>query len=662
MLTARRLFRVSSFASLAGLACMFEPPSFRDCHVSCNDGEACPSGMECRAEPSGNAFCIAPDFPGSCEGPPASLVDACGRSGALVIEPCTLPPPCAGTDYEFSLQLGSGDPRQQQPLAHAPVWRLAPESGAQMQIDASTGRLSGNLTEAITLDVSVSDGTSEGRAFYRLEPRSSCWFAHPGPEEDGRRVTLIDPLLLEAAPRVILPEELPAGARVEDFRFSPDGRWLAVRIDEGGPRRIELFAAPRWTSAGAVDAAGSVVEYAWAPDGRVLAIVAETGAERTLGGVRVSGDPAVSAGAVVPLTPVPTPADPPLVWVGSESIAFHAQGAEDPARHYLHSGRLVDGAARFSALGAFDAVAYRISETLSLTLVPSRAIFVAIQSDGTTPSFRSFSATNELGPSRVATFLPGEALVSPTGEYLARSLDGQLELYRTDEPTDEPSPSAAAPGCDRVLGWSSDDSRLVCSAASDLRGALRVFSLANGQLTGAVVEGDYDYPLGRNYRRRAFAPGGRWLAFTTDLALYSIELGREPPQQRSAGTRVDSVNAATELAFSPDGEALLVHSGQWLTLSRLAEIDSAESVTDALLDEAQSCREADAWASSDACGTARTRSSQIVWSPDSQVFVFRTATNELRLHQTRAGSTPRLLSNSCDGRCIASSDFQPIRF
>jgi hypothetical protein len=195
-----------------------------------------------------------------------------------------------------------------------------------------------------------------------------------------------------------------------------------------------------------------------------------------------------------------------------------------------------------------------------------------------------------------------------------------------------------------------------------MRGILRIFTLASGGLTSAIVEGDYDYPLERNYRRRAFAPGNGHFAFTTDFGLQSIDLSAAPLRQRGSGARVDSMNASTDLVFSPDGENVLVHTGNRLALGRLPAIEAIESVTDAALDNAVGCTESDAWASDGACGTARTRSPQIIWSPDSQVFAFRTAANELRLHQTRAATAPRLLSNSCDSRCIASSDFQPSNF
>jgi len=586
--------------------------------------------------------------------PDAQAVDSCGRSGGLVIEPCTLPPPCAGLPYELPLRLaGGGEGR---------TWQLAASSGDQLDIDPDTGLLSGVVTEAFTLEVSVSDRISEGRAQYRVDPRSSCWFAYASTENGSRRVHLVDPLLLDSAPRHDLPRDMPAGANVEDFRFSPDGRWLAVRVDDGGTRSVELFTAPSWESAGVLDAAGSVADYAWSPNGQVLAVAAGPADARTLGGVRVLREPELGNASVVALTPVATPADPPLVWVGDGSVAFHAQDASDPFTHYLYSGLLADAGAQFTSVAAYTDFPYEIGDGVTLTLVPGTTTFVVVANDGTNRTLSSFAATAEGGPARVSWF-PDDTVVSQSGELLARSRDGALEVFSAREYTlMEPVPVATAPGCDRVLAWSADDAQLACAAAGSSRGTLRVFTLADGRLTGALVEGDYDFPVDLQFRRRAFAPGRRWFTFGTAYGLHSVSLGSEPLQQRGAGTRVDSVTSATEIALSPDGEQVVVHTGRWLTLLPLSDLDFAQNVTEDELDDAEPCVENDAWASNSACNTTRTRSSQTVWSPDSRVFAFRTKENELLLHQTGNDATARSLSIACDGTCITSSDFQPFSF
>ena len=674
---------VSSVATL-WLGCLFSPQvDWVSCMVGCDDGAPCPgSDLECKPGRDGHAYCVAPTFYGSCgaeapaagvedpttpvmpvlpgvvapSDPPRTTADVCRRSGEVSIEPCPLPPPCAGVPYRFQLRLPSS--------TASAVWRVSSDPSADLVIERETGLLSGTLTVPTRLTVSVEDGASRGQAEYVLEPRTSCWFAYVSSDVEGARVHLVDPILLEQAPHHDLPEALPTGTRVVDFRFSPDGRWLAVRVDDGDARHIELFEAPRWDPVGAADGGGSVLEYAWAPDDPVLALAAQTPAGSVLSGVRLRATADVGdAGAVprlAPLEPVATAIDSPLVWFGGGGIAFHAPRADAPELRRLYTGVL--GAQQFTGVGPFEYASYNMAPPATLALVPSGNQVIAILKRETTNQINSYQPTNE-GAEQIGEFRDG-AVASPGGEYLARAQDGQLEIYLASD-TRPPllpfvPPVATAPHCSRVLAWSADGSRVACVSEGDERGSLFIFALAAASSpTAALIEGDYEYPDQLQGRRRAFAPGGRWFAFANNYGLYTVDLSQTNLQVRSS-TRLDSVNSASDLIVSPDGESIVVQAGRSLTLRPLASIDDEVAVTDEMLDQASPCREDEAWAAGDACGTARTRSSRVLWSPDSKAIVLQTASNELQVFHPHISTSPQRISSACDSSCIDSSDFQPL--
>ena len=64
---------------------------------------------------------------------------------------------------------------------------------------------------------------------------------------------------------------------VEDFVLSPDGRWLAVSINEGGASRLQLISAASGEPRGLPDLpAGLIRGLAWSPDGEQLGFQLQT--------------------------------------------------------------------------------------------------------------------------------------------------------------------------------------------------------------------------------------------------------------------------------------------------------------------------------------------------------------------------------------------------
>jgi len=82
----------------------------------------------------------------------------------------------------------------------------------------------------------------------------------------------------------VLPSSTTETAAVTDFKFSPDGKVVAYRLDDG---RLALALAPAWQEQ-AVDLDGPVTRYAWSPNSSVLAIAYTSGGTTWLGGVRVA--------------------------------------------------------------------------------------------------------------------------------------------------------------------------------------------------------------------------------------------------------------------------------------------------------------------------------------------------------------------------------------
>jgi hypothetical protein len=629
-----------------GLACAggycTSPGSARDCHVPPSvatdrnepaplprdAGPPLPDETGTDSEPGPPEILPAPPAPGAAMpavdgGVMPAANDACSEATGVAIAPCALPQPCLGLPYAVTFT----------PAGEELVWQ-APTLPPGLELDVATLTVSGIARDSGSLVLAGADarGVVVQRAAFELVPRSSCSVAFMVDEGGGARLHLADREALGSVPEVVLPAELAAGEGVVDFAFSPNGRWLLVRVaGADGQRRLALYSAPDWREHALPPLEGSVLEYSWSLDDSAVAAVLQTEEGAALGGFRLPSSVADRAtdSASVAFTPVPTPSDTRPVWFAGPNVGFLSGEGLIAGDRLLHSAALGERGFAAPIPKAADGLFSTDPDTLVRLEASEQGLllFAAFRTNPTLVNLYRPSPSGVFGvdqdgpaiPSRDARF---SALVD--GELLvARSYDEPLAGFATVVARDS--------GCNALLGWSPSNDRLACVSDGAGGGNLRVYDFRDGVLSPSQpVEGSYVYTEAEaRFRRRAFSPDGHWFVFGNGFELYVADLRGSRFVQQLRTTNIDALRFP-ELAFSPDGRYLTRHQEERLFL-RLLDSDRPEVPFADRLPASLPCDEHLARSPQSYCGNGSSASSQVSWAGDSRSFLFSDVAGELQL-------------------------------
>ena len=643
--------------------------------------------------------------PGSCSGGLISGVAGGGVAGgggssrcsSCTLSPPTLPAPCAASAYSTQLRIVGGT---------APyTWRLAPAlEGWQIETDSSTVNdgsravLSTGHPGAPEVSVEVEDATGKlTTGTYAVTPRTACSFAYTALDADGPKLHLVDPIL-----RPDQPLALAHNQGVYDFAYSPNGKYLAYRFgadpDHARGRQLSLIDLATWTErvlsfADGSDSGAVVTSYAWSPDSATLAAAFTQGGTQYLGAVRLTVGQQPSG-----LTPIQTPVDSELYWIGASYVAFYAKGVWDASLSQLVADDSGAVTAFHSKLGAagFDPVVLS-TETQYFSdvfLQPATSGFFMIAED-LLIQFNPVPAQGPFAPVFVNNFL------SPSGRFTAHLLGNQLQLFFADSDQVVAATSEPQQTCTRFLSWAKARERMACvaDAPADAAGVshseIRIFDLdSENKLTMSPIQDychkgqdsttscealEYDYDqASADHQPRTFSASGQWFAFTTgsvspdDNYLYLADLRSRPFTLKAKLTGTgngSSTVVPTNISFSPGDKYLMRQLGTSLS------IQSVETGSSTLLlkfhsNEAESnetCGEDFLIDPTNWCGSANRRA-PFGWSPDSKFAAYRsqgsTSAAEEGLTVVDFAQFPAIASHwlkakRCDGQCSDQFVFQP---
>lgn len=550
-----------------------------------------------------------------------------------------LVPACRGNRYTEKVHVEGGVP----PF----TWtELASPPGLYFDVD--TGLIDGIPSDDGELALAVTDG--DGRtvaAVYDVSVRDRCWLAYVAGGAPPARLVLVDPRLLARQPDNARRQFPDSGtAAVEDYRFSPDGRFIAYRSgatpDALG---LELVRVVDGATA-AVPLGEPAAEYAWSMDSTLL-FLASGATERVLRAIDVSkladGDGDLGDVLVLGARPIPMPSGP-FVAFGDRELAFSTLDPDVPTRTRLVTTGLsgadvtlprtrseLDFSASARCEGASAGVLVTDPETGGVSFFPR---------DGRPP----------------ATHL--DVLASSSSTLLARADAGSLRLF---DGASADAPPFGIPGCARLLARASASDRFAC-ATSDSRLAffeLRPGGVASWTVPGEPGSGDL------SGARRVFSRAGRWFASPDAGGLSVWSLESSGPRRAALVPSAAVEGPVSTLSFSPDERHLVIGGGNRLQMLELDGADAGllELGSTALIDDGCGERASDGleqWCGSDS-GLSALR-----WSPSSDALAFRSVLGTLAVIDTSASGAGRIgpalaPDAECDEACSSSTSarFQP---
>ncbi|HMA91488.1 MAG TPA: hypothetical protein VKP30_02335, partial [Polyangiaceae bacterium] len=129
------------------------------------------------------------------------------------------PASCVGWPYSAQFEVFRG--------SSPPSWRIVEEAAGYV-FDSTTQTLTNNdPTQDASVTLQISDGVRQVQRQFSIPLRKKCWLGYvdiTAPESGAPyRLNLVDPLL---GARLVSPITDPSDS-VEDFKFSPDGRFVA---------------------------------------------------------------------------------------------------------------------------------------------------------------------------------------------------------------------------------------------------------------------------------------------------------------------------------------------------------------------------------------------------------------------------------------------------
>gem|GEM_PF-3374353 len=518
-----------------------------------------------------------------------------------------------------------------------------------MTFDSTTQRAGGSPTDSGDLVLQVTDqsGLATQRSF-TVRHREKCWFAYISEESGAVRLHLVDPLL---SARLQRPTSNATDVSVVDYKFSPDGKYIAYRVEDANEHRtLWLWKSPEWTREQAIELGGSVSRYEWSGNGQVLAVAFEGSSGTQLGGVDVSQVPEVQLveGGIHGLRllqPVAAPVTSDIIWYGDDKgIAF---SWHDP---YYKVNFLGQGT--YGSSGFIDVNADGLMLDPSVLIYPSTiGYFTTVTANGQLYFFRD----NPMAP-----ITHGNVAIAPDGTLVALSSGNRLDLYRPTDSTNAPSVPAyaSAAGCDTILGWAPDPARVVCVDQSLLR--LHTIDPTQQTVTSAPISNSNAYVQDewREHPRVVDRAGNR-LVLSTGTSLYLADLEPSAPAilwSKALGT------STAQLSFSPNGRYLAVGTGSSSLLLFVTESDGTYSPHTNLLSSGHTCQD-DRLSTPDWCGADR-RPTGLVWSSDSELLAFVQDDRQLiasRFDEARGVQridNTRILE-TCSDTCAGTARFQP---
>lgn len=526
-----------------------------------------------------------------------------------------------------------------------------------LTFDSTSHRASGNPTDAGTLVLQVTDAT--GRVVQRsfaVPQRESCWFAYISNESGSSRLHLFDPLL---GARLQRPTSVATGIAVTDFKFSPDGKFVAYRVkDANNNNTLWLWQAPGWDHEQQLDLGGSVTQYAWSENGQTLAVTFSTATDTHLGGVSVAGVPNTQTVAgiqgLVELQPIllsSVPVDSEIIWYGNDKYVAFSQLYPDYGFRILTQAAF--GSSGFGMVTTRDTEYYdpslilRSSDLGFFPIVPAASVLYFISNSS---------------PVRVNH---GDVAVAPTGAYVALETERRLNLYQPMNATFPSPPTtlglAAAPNCDAIVGWSAEQVRVACVDETQGIAVSHTIDPVQGAVVSAAIQGSEVYvSSGWQGYRRLLSPTGNWAALGTGTQLYVADLSSNAPAIAWSAA-LGSSPASLDLSFSPSEQFLAVEYGTMLRIF-ITSSPSNGAFIGTVTVGAPTCQEQLLWAS-DWCGQEPNRV-RPVWSSDSELLGFVSADQQLMVADLRAFVTQGQLelvqvASNCGGDCTDTGRFQP---
>jgi WD40 repeat protein len=481
--------------------------------------------------------------------------------------------------------------------------------------------------------------------------REKCWFGYISSESGAQRLHLFDPLL---GTRLQRPESNSTDISVTDYKFSPDGKFIAYRVKDGsGNSTLTLWQSPGWDHEQELNLGGSVTEYSWSNNGQVLAAAIDTGTETLLGGISVAGVPddqpiAGSIQGLYELQPVVAQVSSELTWYGADRYLAFSWYMADYDFDQLSQTNLEQSG--FSAVESPSGAWY----DPSLILYSSEVGFFAM-----------VPATGELDFIAAGTSVPvlhTNVAIAPRGAYVASASNNVLSVYSASSTTKPPaaSPIVTTPNCDAILGWAESQARIPC--VDTATGTVKSHSIALQEQTvrSATVDGSQTYVSGswKGYRRQVSRSGDRMI-LTTGTDAFMADLGSPTPAltwSLSLGTTPEP----TEVSFSPNEELIAIQHGTVVQVVTTASTGSSSSLgkTGA---SAQACQDAQ-MSARDWCGTSAAPT-QATWSRDSNVLAFVRDSQQLVAYDLRPFPNgviePIQVLVKCGGECIGTGVFQP---
>jgi hypothetical protein len=573
-----------------------------------------------------------------------------------------LPTPCAHQDYAAFFEVANGKSTSYE-------WEeLALPPG--MDFDAKNASLGGvpSAGGTVTLQLTTDDRVVR-QSFTVDPPREACWLAFLAPATGPTRLHLLDPLITSHT------DQFPHGSQpnpVLDFKFSPDGRFLAYRSGADA-QSVQLFIVDLLSPAPYAEYAvelSSVSHYAWANDYPALAISFDNDQGHFVGGVKLSGGGGSASpltfSMIEPLTLDPAHAETgvasELTWfAGSSNIAFLAKQPEGDYRELMTG-----------ALGTqHDELTLHADNSyadLTVRVVGgSDGVFVVPD----TWFISTFFGTNG------AVARHQNVRIEPAGNYSARSKNDVLQVFGpTDDASDDTgTPRSTADACTAFLGWATGVDRLACARTTSMapgpdHADIVVFDVKNdaaATLSSFTLGGNYVFPSsGVTNLPRLFSPSGKYYAYATGYSVYATSAPLAPGNANldymSYYLDGSAAGSDTVLAFSPDERFVLAHRGQGLTLFYLNADSQNGLAVGSSLPLAPGCTEDVRTPAGDYCGEPREGTS-FGWSADSAMIAMGHEDGTLSVIDVRfvadlkTTSNPFDVTTECGSSCLNGIEF-----
>lgn len=550
-----------------------------------------------------------------------------------------LPPPCLNSPYNQQLFADGGE---------GPFQWSASALPAGLSFDANTARISGILNAPGTFTVQLKDSKT-GRTTetsFPLEPREKCWFAYVSNETGSQVLHFLDPILNN---RKTLPQT--GTDPVTDFKFSPSGEFLAYRSGPiGGPLNIAIVKLRTWQEEHF--SFSNVRYYEWSPDSKSLAVAYGTG-NSMLGGVNVGAElPSEPTGFIAfpTFNPILTPVDSAPVWFSGNHLAFFST--------------FVKGVVTLTT-DTLDLSGFGNPSSYPEFLPPDTRL-----RSGTDGVFALGELSDNLfyGADGSAVVAHTGFVLAPTGQYLGRSKERSLQVFRAgdrtaDRPASQAIPPAQQAGCDNVLSWAAFKDRIACSRLGTTQDELTFFDVDSSrpspELSSAVAFA-LPVPAGDlTARSRVFSASGTRFAFMDADTLRVLNFESGTPQLESEVSFIPIANTTsgpfTELAFAPNEQRLLLHRASSLILFDMLNPD-ASKVTHDQLSSALPCTEDFKNQTATWCGNPRA-DAPFLWAPGSDLLAYQTAQGTLLIDDLTRYQYEIAVNDQCGTGCVVPGQF-----